>query len=74
MFIYLSELFALLLAFIDGFRTKKTVEIEPEERGNVLLLKGFSKVYGFSFLSCYFLRSSLGMQILMEEFLFRQEF
>jgi hypothetical protein len=32
-----------LLAFVDGFRTKKTVEIEPEERGNVFTFKGLLK-------------------------------
>ncbi|MFP7288952.1 hypothetical protein SFC15_22350 [Shouchella clausii] len=47
MFIYLSELFALLLAFIDGFHTKKPVEIEPEERGNVFTFKGFLKSLWF---------------------------
>ncbi|MFP7288955.1 hypothetical protein SFC15_22365 [Shouchella clausii] len=36
-----------LLAFIDGFRTKKTVEIEPEERGNVFTFKGVLKSLWF---------------------------
>ncbi|MDO7269015.1 hypothetical protein [Shouchella clausii] len=36
-----------LLAFIDGFRTKKTVEIEPEERGNVFTFRGFLKSLWF---------------------------
>ncbi|MFP7333024.1 hypothetical protein SFC23_06615 [Shouchella clausii] len=36
-----------LLAFVDGFRTKKTVEIEPEERGNVFSFKGFLKSLWF---------------------------
>ncbi|WP_350011918.1 hypothetical protein [Shouchella clausii] len=32
-----------LLAFVDGFRTKKAVEIEPEERGSVFTFRGFLK-------------------------------
>ncbi|MFP7288956.1 hypothetical protein SFC15_22370 [Shouchella clausii] len=36
-----------LLAFIDGFHTKKSVEIEPEERGNVFTFKGFLKSLWF---------------------------
>ncbi|GIN15423.1 hypothetical protein J32TS2_07790 [Shouchella clausii] len=36
-----------LLAFVDGFRTKKTVEIEPEERGNVFTFRGFLKSLWF---------------------------
>lgn len=63
-----------LLAFVDGFRKKRQLRLNRKKEGMCLLLEGFSKVYGFSFLSCYFLRSSLGMQILMEDFLFPQEF
>jgi multisubunit Na+/H+ antiporter MnhC subunit len=36
-----------LLAFVDGFRTKKTVEIEPRERENVFSFKGFLKSLWF---------------------------
>lgn len=36
-----------LLAFVDGFRTKKTVEIGPEERGSVFTFKGFLKSLWF---------------------------
>ncbi|WP_263706913.1 hypothetical protein [Shouchella tritolerans] len=36
-----------LLAFIDGFHTKKSVEIEPEERENVFTFKGFLKSLWF---------------------------
>ncbi|MDO7283407.1 hypothetical protein Q5W88_09750 [Shouchella clausii] len=34
-----------LLAFVDGFRTKKAVEVEPQERGSVFSLKGFLKSF-----------------------------
>ncbi|XOQ14676.1 MAG: DUF4013 domain-containing protein [Shouchella clausii] len=36
-----------LLAFVDGFRTRRTVEIEPRERENVFSFKGFLKSLWF---------------------------